>query len=263
MKELLTRLTGITLGLTLVSSALSDTTTTEAAEKQRRSDGPVYELRIYTTAKGRLPALHKRFRDHTMALFKQHGMTNVIYTTPVDKKNTLVYLLKHDSVEARNKSFAAFRDDPTWKAVFKESRKDGKIVIDVDSTLLKPTDYSPPKFSKAKKGWVYELRTYTTHKGRLPALQKRFRDHTMKLFKKHGIHNVLYTTPLDDQRKDNTLIYLIAHKSRKSARKSWKAFGADPEWKRVRKESVADGPILIKGGVKRMFLKPTDYSPVK
>src|SRR5436309_6711139 len=84
---------------------------------------------------------------------------------------------------------------------------------------------------------VYELRTYTTLPGRLPALHKRFADHTMKLFEKHGIKNEMYWTPLDDERKDNTLIYLISHDSREAADKSWKAFGNDPEWQKVAAES--------------------------
>ncbi len=112
-------------------------------------DAAVFELRTYTTFPGRLPALHKRFRDHTMRIFKKHGMTNVMYFTPVDKENTLVYLLKHNSQDAAKKSWAAFRQDPEWKKAQKESEMDGKIVMKVESVFLSPTDYSPQPF-KAK-----------------------------------------------------------------------------------------------------------------
>jgi len=108
---------------------------------------------------------------------------------------------------------------------------------------------------------VYELRTYTTLPGRLPALNKRFAEHTMKLFEKHGIHNEIYWTPLDDERKDNTLIYVVSHASRDAADKSWQAFGADGDWKKARDASEADGKIVSK--VERVWLKPTDYSPRK
>jgi L-rhamnose mutarotase len=228
-----------------------------------KSDSTIYELRQYTTAEGKLPALHKRFREHTVALFKKHGMTNVAYWVPENKPNTLIYLLKHKNVAARNKSFAAFGADPEWKKVFRESRKNGPIVIKVDSKILKPTDYSPKSFAAAKPDWIYELRTYTTNKGKLPNLNARFRDHTMALFKKHGIHNVLYTIPQKKTLKDHTLIYIIAHKDRKTADASWKAFGSDPAWRKVAKESQKDGRILVKGGVKRVYMKTTDYSPVK
>lgn len=233
------------------------------ADEKARSDGPVYELRIYTTPDGKLPALHKRFRDHTVKLFAKHGMTNVVYWTPEGRKNTLVYLLKHDDKKARDKSFAGFRADADWQKAYKASRADGPLVSKVESTLLQPTDYSPKSFAKAKPGWIYELRTYTTRPGRLPALNARFRDHTRKLFEKHGMHNALYTTPLDEKTGDVTLVYVIAHKDRKTADASWKSFIGDPAWKKVAAESQKDGAILVKGGVERMYLSPTDYSPVK
>jgi hypothetical protein len=93
---------------------------------------------------------------------------------------------------------------------------------------------------------VYELRTYTTLPGRLPALHKRFAEHTMKLFEKHGMKNEGYWTPTDEQFKDTTLIYIISHDSLEAAEKSWKAFQADPEWQKVRAASEADGKILAK-----------------
>src|SRR5256886_12279231 len=91
---------------------------------------------------------------------------------------------------------------------------------------------------------VYELRTYTTLPGRLPALNKRFAEHTLKLFEKHGMRNEIYWTPLDDERKDNTLIYVVSHESRDAADKNWQAFGADADWKKARDASEADGKIV-------------------
>ena len=111
-----------------------------------------------------------------------------------------------------------------------------------------------------KKTKVYELRTYTVLPGRLPALHKRFAEHTMKLFEKHGMRNEMYWTPTDDARKDNTLIYVLAHESQEAADRSWKAFATDPEWIKVRDASEADGKILAKAP-ERVYMKLTDYSP--
>ena len=108
---------------------------------------------------------------------------------------------------------------------------------------------------------VYELRTYTSTDGKLGDLQARFRDHTMRIFEKHGMKNVGYWVPQDSPTHDNTLIYIISHESRDAAKKSWAAFGADPEWQKVNKESNANGPILK--GVVSVYMDPTDYSPVK
>ena len=108
---------------------------------------------------------------------------------------------------------------------------------------------------------VFELRTYTAPEGKLPDLQARFRDHTMRIFEKHGMKNVGYWVPQDTPLKDNTLIYIISHESRAAAKKSWSAFGADPEWQKVAKESQMNGKIVA--GITSVYMDPTDYSPIK
>jgi hypothetical protein len=116
--------------------------------------------------------------------------------------------------------------------------------------------------AEEKKGntRVYELRTYTTLPGRLPALHKRFAEHTLKLFEKHGMRNEMYWIPTDAERKDNTLIYVVSHDSQEAADRSWKAFIADPEWIAVRDASEKDGKILAKPP-ERVYMTLTDYSP--
>src|SRR5262245_9630915 len=113
-----------------------------------------------------------------------------------------------------------------------------------------------------KMSRVYELRTYTTLPGRLPALHKRFSEHTMKLFEKHGMKNEMYWTPTDAEHKDNTLIYIVSHESEEAAKKNWAAFQADPDWIKARDASEADGKILAKAP-ERVFMALTNYSPGK
>ena len=108
---------------------------------------------------------------------------------------------------------------------------------------------------------VFELRTYTAPEGKLPELQARFRNHTMRIFEKHGIKNVGYWVPQDAPTKDNTLIYIISHASRDAAKASWAAFGADPEWQKVAKESQINGKIVA--GITSVYMDPSDYSPIK
>jgi hypothetical protein len=108
---------------------------------------------------------------------------------------------------------------------------------------------------------VYELRTYTTHPGKLEALHHRFRNHTMKLFEKHGMTNLMYWVPQDEPLKSNTLIYVLKHKSRQAAEASWKAFREDPVWLKVKAESEAAGPIVQK--VESVFMDIVPYSPMK
>jgi hypothetical protein len=106
----------------------------------------VYELRVYHANEGKLDDLLGRFRDHTMALFEKHGMKNVAYWTPTDeplKGKTLVYILEHPSREAAKVNWKAFQDDLEWQGVRDKSEANGKLVINIDSTYLALTDFSP------------------------------------------------------------------------------------------------------------------------
>ena len=113
----------------------------------------------------------------------------------------------------------------------------------------------------AQSNRVFELRTYTAAPGQLDALHKRFRDHTVKLFTKHGMTHVGYWTPADAPLSENTLTYVLAHQSREAAKKSWEGFRSDPEWIKARDASEKDGRLALK--VESIFLNPTDYSPIK
>ena len=108
---------------------------------------------------------------------------------------------------------------------------------------------------------VFELRTYTTHPGRLDALHARFAEHTIPLFERHGMTNIGYFVPQDAPLAENTLIYIVAHDSREAAKASWAAFVADPDWQEAREASMRDGLIVDK--IENVFMNATDYSMMK
>ena len=233
------------------------------------ADNGLYEMRVYYTNEGKLDALHARFRDHTMKLFEKHGMTNVGYFVPTgdNPEQKLVYFLGYPSQEAREASWKAFLDDPDWQAAYKASTADGRLVGRITNTFLVTTDYSPALAINNKGNRVFQLRTYTATEGNLPALDARFRDHTIDLFAKHGIENLIYWhrapgTPHDDR----MLVYLIGHESEDAAAESFAGFRKDPAWTKARTDSEekAGGSLTEKeNGVVAEFLKPTDYSPWK
>jgi hypothetical protein len=231
-------------------------------------DSRVYELRIYYSPEGKLDTLHARFRDHTMKLFEKHGIENIGYWVPVDnKENKLAYIIAHPSREAADKNWAAFFADPDWKKAQKESEANGPIVARVEKFFMQLTDYSPvPKPEVVSGGRVFEFRTYTTPEGGLDAINARFRDHTMKLFEKHGMQNIAYWNRMKDQKDaDVTLFYILAHKSEEAGKASFDSFRKDPDWIAVRKasEEKAGGSLTIKDGVKSELYKATDYSPIR
>ena len=108
---------------------------------------------------------------------------------------------------------------------------------------------------------LYELRIYTAAPGKMGALHARFRDHTLRLFEKHGMKNIGYWTPLEGPTAGTTLIYIIEHASREQAKANWSAFGKDPDWQKAKAESEVNGRIVAKAD--SVFLTATDYSPIK
>jgi hypothetical protein len=113
----------------------------------------------------------------------------------------------------------------------------------------------------AKAGKVFELRTYVANPGKLEALNKRFREHTNALFKKHGVEIIGFWTPTAGPEAQNTLIYIVAFPSVEAQKKAWAAFMKDPEWIKAKKESEVNGVLVQK--VISQNLKATDYSPIR
>jgi len=136
-----------------------------------------------------------------------------------------------------------------------------RLILSLTIPLLAAVTTTADDPKPAADTRVFELRTYYANPGKMAALNARFRDHTCKLFEKHGMTCVGFWNPIDPKESEEVLVYLLAFPSKEAADKSWKAFGEDPEWKQVKAESEKDGPLVKK--VDRKFLTPTDYSKLK
>lgn len=232
-----------------------------------RVEAQLYELRTYTTNEGKLDDLNARFRDHTVKLFEKHGIKSLGYWVPTDgpdAENTLIYVVEHKDADAAKASWKAFLADPQWKAVYKKSEADGPILAKPpESVYMSLSDYSPKmKNRQVSDDAVYELRIYRTNEGKLANLDARFRDHTIRIFDRHGMDSIAYWHPTKEPDANDTLIYILRHDSRDAAKKSWSAFGGDQEWKKVARESQKDGRFL-RERPEAIYLKPTDYSALK
>ncbi|MBX3422869.1 MAG: NIPSNAP family protein [Pirellulaceae bacterium] len=241
-----------------------------AMETQATSqdDSRLYEMRVYYAAPGKLDALHERFRNHTVRLFEKHGMENVGYWTPIDNTDSrLIYFLAYPDRDARDNSWKAFMADPEWQSAYKASEVDGRLVRKVETAYFSASDYSPKIVAHVKGDRVFELRTYTATAGNIDALHQRFREHTVKLFAKHGMTNIAYWTPVADQKRwSDKLLYILAHPSREAAQTSFTNFRQDPVWLAVRSasEERAGGSLTAtENGVLSEFLVATDYSPIR
>lgn len=234
------------------------------AVNAKKTDNRYFEMRIYYCHPGRLDALIQRFTNHTTKIFEKHGMTNVGYWIPTNNTdNALYYILAYPSKAERDSSWKHFSSDPEWKIVSKKSEETGKIVAKVTSVFMNATDFSPKiKPSGGAIDQVFELRTYSQLPGRNPAILARFKDHTMKLFKQHGLKNIAYFTTIEkDPAVQSKLVYLVSHPSEEIAKTNWTAFVNDPKWKKVAADSEKDGKIIEK--IESVYMKPTSFSTIR
>ncbi len=120
-----------------------------------------------------------------------------------------------------------------------------------------------PATAEEKKGdtRVFEMRTYYAMPGKMKDLHARFRDHTCKLFEKHGMTIIGFWSPTDGKVAEEKMVYILAYPSKEAADKAWKAFREDPEWKKAAQESEKNGKLVAK--VESLYMNPTDYSPIK
>ncbi len=215
----------------------------------------LYELRVYYTNPGKLPQLNARFENHTCGFFKEHGIGMLgFWTDEIGQSNKLTYILSFDSMADREQKWAAFGADPRWQEVRAETEKDGAFLTHITNAFLRTTPYSPdPKVTTN----VQEMRVYHAMPGRLPDLNARFENHTMRLFEKHGITNVGYWT--EDVGTSNQLVYMLGYDGLGNREKSWAAFGADPDWQKARAASEVNGPLVRMS--ESSILRPTPYSP--
>lgn len=229
----------------------------------KKPDSRYYELRIYYCHPGRLDALISRFTNHTTKIFERHNMTNVGYWIPNNNtENALYYILSYPSQADRDSSWKQFGRDPEWKEVAKKSEETGKIVAKVTSIFMQATDFSPKiKPSKGAEDRTFEMRTYTAMPDKLPNVLDRFRNHTTKLFKKHGMENIAYFTTIPKDGSQSKLLYLLAHKSEAAGKASFDAFRKDPKWIAVKEASEKDFKIVDK--VESIYMSPTNFSTIR
>lgn len=245
------------------NTSTNDSKDQDIADQVPRDEPNFFELRTYYAHEGKLDDLLKRFEDHTMKLFKKHGMTNVAYWLPIDNSdNKLVYLMAYESKTQRDQAWEGFIKDPEWTKVSKASKVNGPLVDSINSTFLTYTSYSPKIAIEDAGPRIFSLRTYYTFPGRLGALHERFQNHTMEIFENNGIHNIAYFN-LDqaDPLAENVLMYFVSFPDTTSRKNSWASFSKDPAWKSAYANSIEDGKIV--DSLTAEILTPVAFSPLQ
>lgn len=234
----------------------------------RGSDTRYFELLVFFATPGKFDDLVQRFRTAVQNFYGKYGIELLGSFVPVENPDGRIYmLLVFPNREELDKRFKALATDTNYVAMRKASDANGRLTARAEFTFLQTVDFCPPiKVEKAAVERVFELRTYKCTTNNLPNLLARFRDHTVGLFGKHSLTQLAYWTPAPDTAGSaDTLIYLLAHASKEAAAEHYKEFREDPDWIKAKadSETAAGGTLTITNGVQSVFLKPTDFSPMK
>jgi hypothetical protein len=255
-------------------------------------DTHYYELRVYDSNEGKQAKVNDLIAKSGVKYMTKHNINLVGAWVPVDSADDrVITLVSHKDKASAAKSWAAFQADDGWKSELADSSKDGKAVKAITQIYLNATDYSPTVKAANVGKRIFEMRTYVSTPNNLKHLNARFRDHTVKLFEKHGMTNVAYFNIPEDEKLTNeqllkacsvkgkdsadckmsdpaaptALVYFLSHQDEAAMKASFGKFGPDPDWKSAlaNSEKTAGGPLTVKTGVKSIVLKATDYSPMK
>ena len=253
----------LTMSLLMSTAALANGPKPAPGEPSAKPSTKLYEVRIYHPTPGKYAEIVDRFRQYTTKIFEKHGMENIGYWTPTDATNQeLIYILAYPNREARDASWKAFGSDPEWKAIVAKTEANGKLVDHVDQIFMTEADISPKiKLTQKSPQRTFELRTYTPAPGKLDDLLARFRNHTIKLFSKHGMTHIGYWTTQEKDGSQPKLVYILAHPSEAEGKEHFDEFRKDPKWVAAKEESEKNGPLTTK--VESVYMTPTDYSPLK
>jgi hypothetical protein len=103
----------------------------------------IYELRIYQIHPGQMERFHKRTSRVAVELFRKYHMKIVDFWEDAEGKDTICYIIKHQDMDARNRNFESFRNDPEWIKAKKESEASEPIVDKIENFFMTRVPYSP------------------------------------------------------------------------------------------------------------------------
>jgi hypothetical protein len=226
----------------------------------------LYELRHYTTPDtSSLGALTAWFGEHVIPECQSHGMRVVgCWTVAIGQQPRFTVMFAFDDLNQREEQYAGILGSENWPRIVALSFPNGvPLVTGIDTAILRPTPYSPDpfQFMSATSSGVFEERIYRGRNGRaFAAVNKRFNDHTTRIFANHGIVPVGFWT-VEIGADQPSLYYLVRFDDLSEYNPKWSAFRRDPEWQQVRADSEKDGNIILR--ISSTILIPTPFSPMQ
>ncbi len=239
-----------------------------AAQESKKPGGPFYEMFFLRLQMGEQVSRMLAWLEKTaMPLFQKHGFgpmgffnMNVGPFIPA-----LMGIVSFPSLTEMEAAWARLDADPELGAAVAELEKDGPAYYREDTRLLLATPFSPPlkpAAAGAPTHKIFELRIYEspTHR-QLGYLHERFAGGEIDIFHKSGIHPVLYGDTIFGPDRPN-MAYLIPFDDLAQREKAWAAFGSNPDWVKIRDESIRKGGEIVRN-ITNMIFSPASFSTIR
>jgi hypothetical protein len=225
-----------------------------------------YELRHYTAPDTTtLGALTNWFGEHAVPAWQAAGVRVVgCWTVELGQQPRFTAILAFDDLNQRTEQFQRFYASDSWKAATAAlNARSGGMISGINTAILEPTAYSPDPFAfpRAEQRGVYEERVYRGITSRTTArVNQRFAEHTVRLFRKHGITPVAFWNVIIGADQPS-IYYLVRYDDLAQRQPAWAAFRGDPDWQKAYTESEQNGPLLLR--ITSTLLMPTGFSPLQ
>lgn len=253
---------GSMAGAGLLSQAGAPAAAQQAGRKTR-----LYRIHYFYYRQGDQGTRLNQFLSSQMPLLAKHIHTIGVFTAVfAPRLQTTMVLSGFAAWDEMVASGARIEADPGYQKAFAEFEAGGEPPFDTSqSLLLQAADFSPeivPPAEKPKTPRYFELRVYhsPTHR-QLRMLHERFAGPEIRIFHRSGIHPILYADTIVGPDLPN-LTYLIPFASQADREKAWDAFFADPEWAKVRADSVARGGQIVDNNDISLW-RAAAYSPIQ
>jgi hypothetical protein len=178
----------------------------------------------------------------------------------------ILSLIGYPSAAAFAESGARMAADKEFQRAFDEYNSMTELsYIRMENSLLRAFDSAPsivvpPAGQRPPR--IFELRTYESNN--VKAAQRKirmFNEGEAAIFQRLGMAPVFFGETLAGRNLPN-LSYMLSFESMAARDKLWGAFGADPEWQKLRAQpGYADAEIV--SNISNAILRPLDFSPIR
>ncbi|MVN22365.1 NIPSNAP family protein [Mucilaginibacter arboris] len=255
--------TAVTAGLTAnVLSAVAD------VDAQKKTATEFYELRVYKLKdQAQQKLVEDYFQQAAIPALNKLGSKNIgVFTEMKPEGQTRIFvLIPFASLEAFLKVQDNLLKDATYQkagAAYLQAQATGPAYDRIESSLLQAFASTPKLMAPEKKERFFELRRYEsaselTGKKKIEMFNEAGE---AAIFKRLNFKPVFFAETLIGEMRPN-LTYLITFDNMEDHDAKWKAFGSDPDWKRI--SSMPE--YSDKKNVSRItstFLVPAPYSQI-